>query len=136
MNADDFDRLTRTTARRWTRRTVVAALAAVPMVRARSASAQVCAPVGALCTASYGCCDGTPCPMNLTAWVGICLAAPATTATTGTTTASQGTGAGKDGVPGGQRRVPDDGNALGPRAKLRHRRRSKRDQKHKRRKKR
>lgn len=139
MNTDAFDRLVRLAGRRSSRRAAIATLAALPGARAGAASAQVCAPVGALCTTSYGCCDGTPCPMNLTTWVGICLGTSATAATTGTTattTAAQGTGTSKDGVPGGQRRVADDGNALGPRAKLRHRRRSQRDEKRKRRKKR
>lgn len=135
MNADAFDRLVRLSARRGTRRAVLAALAALPLVRARAASAQICAPVGGLCTASYGCCDGTPCPMNLNAWVGICLGASPTSAPTSTTVA-QGTGTNKDGVRGGQRRVPDDGNALGNRAKMHKRRRSRRDRKQKRRKKR
>ena len=124
MNADAFDRFARSSVRRGTRRAVLALLAALPLafVRVRPASAQICAPIGGLCTASYGCCDGTPCPMNLTAWVGICLAASATT-TTSTTTATQKTG-----------RVPDDGNALGNRAKMRNRRRRHRDRKQKRRK--
>ncbi len=125
MNADAFDRFARSSARRGTRRAVLALLAVLPLAfaRVRPASAQVCAPIGGLCTPNYGCCDGTPCPMNLTAWVGICLGAAATTPST--TTATQKTG-----------RVPDDGNALGNRAKMRHRRRRRRDRKQKRRKKR
>lgn len=134
MNADAFDRLVRFFSRRGTRRAALVGFAALPFARARPASAQVCAPVGGLCTASFGCCDGTPCPMNLNAWVGICLAASATTAPATATTAAQGTGTSKDGVPGGQRRVPDDGNALGNRAKMRKRRRSHRNRKQKRRK--
>ncbi len=123
MNAHAFDRFARSSARRGTRRAVLALLAGLPpaFARVRPASAQVCAPIGGLCTPGYGCCDGTPCPMNLTAWVGICLGAAATT-TTSTSTATQKTG-----------RVPDDGNALGNRAKMRHRRRRHRDRKQKRR---
>ena len=72
MENNRFDRITRAAG---TRRTFVAALAAVAvgLFRVRSAGAQgMCSSVGGVCVPGMSCCPGHLCTFEYNTWVGRC----------------------------------------------------------------
>ncbi len=74
MDADRFDGIVRRIGRRGLLTALAGVAAALPFLRPRGAAAQVgiCRPTGGVCTVGLRCCDGTPCPLNVNPWLGVC----------------------------------------------------------------